>query len=94
MHGGPSGAGAKGESMLDIHTHKPIRVRVNERVGPDITVALDQLDAVCKLLKEHQIPHWADNFAVSLDGRPAVIVINLRDGTNPEVVQAILDSAE
>jgi hypothetical protein len=54
-------------------------------------VPADQLDQVRKLLDANDIPHWVEHNAISVDGRPAVVVINLGKKTDPRRVQALLD---
>jgi hypothetical protein len=54
-------------------------------------VPVDQLDQVRKLLHANDIPHWVDHNAISVDGRPAVAVINLSKKTDPRRVQVLLD---
>ena len=56
-------------------------------------VSVDQLDQVRKLLVDNDIPHWADHNAISVDGRPAVVVVNLGKRSDLSRVQAILDAA-
>lgn len=77
--------------MIDSSTRKPIRVLTDGTSGPYVMVPVDQLDQVRKLLHANDIPHWVDHHAVSVDGRPAVAVINLGKKTDPRRVQALLD---
>jgi len=57
-------------------------------------VPVEQLEDVRALLVKNVIPHWADESAISLDGQPAITVVNLGLRADPEVVQRILDHAE
>jgi hypothetical protein len=79
--------------MIDSETRQPIRVSADGTAGPYIMVSAVQLDRVRKLLEDHQIVYWVDHMVVSVDGRPAVAVINLRRGSDPRQVQALLDAA-
>jgi hypothetical protein len=79
--------------VIDMLTNKPLRVLTHELTPPDIRVALDQLPAVQAVLDTHKVRYWVDHQAVSVDGSPFVIVINLRHGTDPKAVQEILDRA-
>jgi len=54
-------------------------------------VPVDQLDQVRKLLHANDVPHWVDHNAISVDGRPAVVVVNLGKKTDPHRVQVLLD---
>jgi hypothetical protein len=79
--------------MIDSSTHKPIRVSSDGRSGPYLMVSVGQLDQVRKVLRDNDIPHWVDHHAISVDGRPAVAVVNLSKGSDPCRVQALLDAA-
>jgi hypothetical protein len=79
--------------MIDKHTGKPIRVSTNHLGKGYIRVPLDHLDAVRRILLENKIEHWVDHYAVSVNDRPAVIVINLSYGVDPAAVQQVLDRA-
>ena len=60
--------------------------------GPYIMVPLDQLGAVEAVLRNNRIGYWVDSDAISLDGKPAVIVINLGRGANAAPIQQLLDA--
>ena len=77
--------------MIDSSTRKPIRVSTDGTSGPYVMVPVDQLDQVHKLLRANDIQHWIDHNAISVDGRPAVAVINLSKKADPRHVQALLD---
>ncbi len=62
--------------------------------GLYIKLTLDQLDKVRNLLDRDEIPYWVDSIAISIDGKPAVTVINLGLNNNAAQVQAILDEAD
>jgi hypothetical protein len=80
-------------AMTDTSNRKPIRVSTDGTSGGYIMVSVDQLDKVRKLLQENDVPHWVDHNAISVDGRPAVAVINLGRRTDPRRVQELLDAA-
>ena len=79
--------------MIDSSTSKPIRVSADGTSGPYVMVPVDQLEQVRKLLQANGIPYWVDHNAISVDGRPAVAVVNLGKGTDPLRVQVLLDAA-
>jgi hypothetical protein len=79
--------------MTDITTHRPIRVSTDGTSGPYIMVPVDLLEKVRGLLVENDIPHWVDHIAISVDGRPAVTVINLGRMADSSVIQDLLDAA-
>ena len=59
--------------------------------GALIIVAADQLDPVVRTLRDQNVPLQVDDEAVMLDGRPALMVIDLGHGADVERIQAILD---
>jgi hypothetical protein len=77
--------------MIDSSTRKRIRVSTDGTSGPYVMVPVDQLDQVRKLLHANDIPHWVDHNAISVDGRPAIVVINLGRKADPCRIQALLD---
>ncbi len=80
--------------MTDTRNGQRLLVSGGGNGRPYIRVAVSQLDEVKKLLDRDEIPYWEDSMAVSLDGRPAVIVINLGLEVDAARVQAILDGVE
>jgi hypothetical protein len=80
--------------MIDIRTGKRLQVLDGGAGGPYIRITLDQLDAVRKVLDQEEIPYWVDSIAVSIDGKPAVTVINLGLNNDRCRVQATLDKAD
>ncbi len=79
--------------MPDTTTKRPIRVSTDSTSGPYIIVSIELLEKVRKLLVENDIPHWVDHLAISVDGRPAVSVINLGRKVDSRRVQDLLDAA-
>ena len=80
--------------MTDTATRRPIRVSTDGTSGPYITISVELLEKVRRLLVENDIPHWVDHNAISVDGRPAVTVINLGREADLRQTQDLLDSAE
>ena len=78
--------------MIDTSTQKPLRVSTAGNAGPYIMVPVDQLESVRNLLDTNEISYWVDEEAVSLDGKPAITVINLGQQTDPKIIQGLLDS--
>ncbi len=74
-------------------TQKPIRVSTDGTAGLSIMVPTDQLKRVHKLLEEYRVPFWVDHNAVSVDGAPALAVINIGPRTDPRQAQTLLDAA-
>lgn len=79
--------------MNDSETQERIVVHTEGTGGPYIMVPLDQLAAIEEVLRKDQVSYWVDSDAISLDGKPAVIVINLGRGTDVNRVQSLLDDA-
>jgi len=78
--------------MNDMTTDKPLHVSTDGNAGPYIMVPVKQRDDVCGLLDANEISYWVDEFAISLDGKPAMIVINLSRDVDASRVQRILDN--
>jgi hypothetical protein len=79
--------------MIDLTTQEPIVVHTESTGGPYIMIPLDQLDEVQAILRSKDISHWTDSDSISLDGKPAITVINLGRGANAGLVQRLLDAA-
>lgn len=79
--------------MTDQTTKRRLAVSGGGTAAAYIMVPLSQLDAVQKLLDAHQVSYWPDELAISLDGEPEVVFINLGRGADPDKVQQFLDSA-
>ena len=77
--------------MIDTHTQQPIRVVTPERGPPTIQVSQDDVDKVRKLFEAHEVPHWVGHHAISINGKPAVMWIRLRQRADPQAVQELLD---
>jgi len=78
--------------MTDTATRRPIRVSTESTSGPYIMVSVEILEKVQKLLVENNVPHWVEHNAISVDGRPAVTVINLGRKVDSRQVQDLLDA--
>ncbi len=76
--------------MIDTMTDKPLQVDGGSY--PYIMLPLSQLDTVRALLDANKISYWVDEEALSVDGEPEVIWINLSRKTDPKEVQQLLDS--
>ena len=79
--------------MTDTTTRRPIQVSTDAASGPYIMVPVAVPEKARKLLVENDIPHWVDHIAISVDGRPAVTVINLGRQVDSRRVQDLLDAA-
>jgi hypothetical protein len=89
----PFGTWTRRESMIDTCKGKRLQVLDGGAGGPYIELTVNQLSEVRKLLDRNEIPYWVDSVAISIDGKPAVTVINLGFDIDVAQVQAILDVA-
>jgi hypothetical protein len=80
-------------TMIDAKTKKPLRVSTDGTAGPYIMVPVSQLDTVRGLLSSHDVRHWVDEDAISLDGEPEIAVVNLGRGADAAAVQKLLDTS-
>ena len=79
--------------MIDEKTEDRLRILTDVIAGPFLSVTLAQLPRVRDLLDRHEIHYWVDSQAISLDGRPAVVVVNFGRAGDPARLQALLDEA-
>ncbi|MDB5351648.1 MAG: hypothetical protein JWN86_2895 [Planctomycetota bacterium] len=77
--------------MTDVSTHRPLLVSTDGGAGPYIMLPVDQLPHVQTLLDENRIRYWVDEDAISLNGKPAITVINLGRMGDAQSVQRLLD---
>jgi hypothetical protein len=77
--------------MIDQTKKKPLRVDTDTVAGPFLRLPLAQLASVRGLLDRHEIRYWVDSEAISLDGKPPVIVINFGRKGDAAQIQAVLD---
>ena len=79
--------------MINTSTRKPLSVRPYGSFNAFISLPLTQLDEVTALLKANEIPHWVDDEALSVDGKPEVIWIYLEKISDMAAAQRILDAS-
>jgi hypothetical protein len=79
--------------MIDLTTRKPLRVSTDSAARSYIDVPASQLDELCSLLDQHQILYTVQDEVISLNGGPETGIVNLARGSDPAIVQAILDGA-
>jgi hypothetical protein len=77
--------------MTDAFTRKPMRVRNEGTAGPYIILPVSQLDEVRRLLESQHIRYWVGENAISINGGPETVIINLGREGNAAAVQALLD---
>lgn len=79
--------------MIDELTKNRIRVATDGIAGPYLMVPMAQLAHVREVLDRHQVRYWPDSSAVSLDGKPAIVVVNFGRAGDPARIQRLLDEA-
>ena len=79
--------------MRDAITQQPLRISIDEGAPPYIMLLFDQLEEVCRILDEHGIRYSVEDEAISLEGGPETVVIDLAWNADIDAIQAILDSA-
>ncbi len=78
--------------MMDTTTHRPLSVSTDGGAGPYIMVPVEQLDKVRVLLDTNKVSYWVDGEAISLDGKPEIVVVNLEHRSDPTMIQRFLDN--
>lgn len=78
--------------MIDTITQERIVIHTEGTGGPYLMVADEQLNVVVEALRANSVPHWVDEDAISVDGEPAVAVVNLGRGADVPAVQRVLDA--
>ena len=79
--------------MLDIVTKEPLRISPNPGSNPSLRLPHTQVGQVTKLLDQHGIRYWVDSHIISMNGGPYIGSIYFYRETDPNKVQAILDTA-
>lgn len=70
---------------------RPIRVSGHGTPLPYIMLEVSQLDRVRSILDAGGIKYDVDLSSVSINGAPAMIVINFRRGADAQVIQDLID---
>lgn len=79
--------------MIDEMTKDKLRVSTDGIAGPYLMVPLAQLARVRERLDRHSVRYWVDADAISLDGKPAIVVVNFGRAGDASRIQALLDEA-
>jgi hypothetical protein len=79
--------------MIDEMTKDRLRISTDGVAGPYLMVPLAQLPGVRERLERDSIRYWVDGHAISLDGKPAVVVVNFGRAGDPTRIQSLLDEA-
>jgi hypothetical protein len=77
--------------MIDEMTEERLRVSTDGIAGPYLMVPMGQLVRIRELLDRHAIRYWVESEAISLDGKPAIAVINFGRAGDRARIQALLD---
>lgn len=84
---------SEGKTMINEATQNRLRVATDRVAGPYLMVPMPQLCRIRELLDLHAVRYWVDSYAVSLDGKPAIVVVNFGRGGDGGRIQALLDEA-
>jgi hypothetical protein len=79
------------DRIVSTFTKKRIRV-TPDSAGPYIMLPVFQLDEVKAVLDREQVPYTVDDFSISIEGDPAVTVVNLGRDVDAATVQRLFDS--
>jgi hypothetical protein len=79
--------------MIDEMTKRPLQISTDGVAGPYLMVPVNQLESVRKVLDSRKIRYWVDADAISLDGEPAITVVNFGRAGDADQIQATLDKA-
>jgi hypothetical protein len=77
--------------MIDKTNGRPLKVSRDGRAGPYLAVPSIQVRDLRHLLDQSGIRYWVDETAISLDGKPAVVVVNFGKSMQPDEIQSVLD---
>jgi hypothetical protein len=80
--------------MPDKKTERRFRVDSDVVAGPFLMLPLSDLPLVRERLDHHAIWYWVDSRAISLDGKPHMIVINFYRTGDAARIQAALDEVD
>jgi hypothetical protein len=90
---GSSYIGRRQITVIDEMTRDQLRVATDAIAGPYLMVPMAQLALIRSVLDRHAVRYWVDSHAISLDGKPAIAVINFGRAGNASQIQAVLDEA-
>ena len=93
LYNGNLGNRLEPRTMIDEMTKRPLRISTDGVAGPYLMVLVDQLETVRTVLDRDAVRYWVDADAISLDGKPAVTVVNFGRSGDAGQIQAILDRA-
>jgi hypothetical protein len=79
--------------MIDEMSKDRLRIATDEIAGPYLMVPLAQLARLRERLDRHSVRYWVDSQAISLDGKPAVVVVNFGRAGDAARLQVLLDEA-
>jgi hypothetical protein len=79
--------------MIDSETRERVVVSTPEMGGAYIMLPFDQVADIEAILRANEVPFWTDSDSISMDGEPAIIVVNLEPEADVSRVQQLLDAA-
>ncbi len=79
--------------MIDEMTQNLPRVSTDGTTGVYLMIPLGQLPRIRELLDGRAIRNSVDRQAISLDGKPVIVVINFGHAGDASQIQTLLDEA-
>ena len=77
--------------MIDEMTEDRLRISTDGIAGPYLMLPLALLAGVRERLDRGSVRYWVDGNAISLDGKPAIVVVNFGRTGDATRLQALLD---
>lgn len=79
--------------MIDERTQNRRRVSADGIAGPYLMIPMGELRRIRELLDGRAIRYWVDSQAISLDDKPAIVVIKFGRAGDSSQIQTLLDKA-
>jgi hypothetical protein len=80
--------------MTDPVTKRRVQVYPAPEVGPWFIVRVSMIPEVQAMLDKNNVRYELDDSIVTINGQPPTRKINLARGTDPDVVQRLLDGVQ
>jgi hypothetical protein len=80
--------------MIEKKTEDRFRVKSDVVAGPFLKLTLSELPRVREQLDHRAISYWVDSTAISLDGKPHMVVINFGRAGDAARIQDAVDEAD
>ena len=71
--------------------NQQIRIAASGSLGSYLTVPVGRLPEIRGILDTHGQKYWTDTYSLSINGQPAVAIINLSPGSDVRVIERLLN---